>query len=69
MQNRIVAGRGGYQLIAMPPAVARSVPGVIRARALELVDGRGRSRASIDVRLKATLSSGSAMRPAPAGSR
>lgn len=55
MQNRIMTGLTlvnlallGYQF-ASKPVVAQSVPQVVRARALELVDDRGRARASIDV--------------------
>ncbi len=55
MQNRIVTGPTlvnlallGYQFVSKP-VVAQSVPDVVRARALELVDDRGRSRASINV--------------------
>jgi hypothetical protein len=55
MQNRFVIGLTLVNLtlfvyqFASKPVVAQSVPDVVRARALELVDDRGRSRASIDV--------------------
>ncbi len=41
----------GYQLVKSQPSVAATadVPGVIRGRALEIVDDRGRVRASLSV--------------------
>jgi hypothetical protein len=33
----------------LPPALAQAEPGVLRGRALEIVDGQGRVRASINV--------------------